>query len=156
MKYLLYISIVLVVVILVFYSGVFDRQEQRSSSDQQTEQQESGTPQKRWETRTDEQPPVTIKVTPIEFGGDVKTWRFVIVFDTHSGSLDEDLAQIATLTDDKGNIYQPTAWEGQGPGGHHREGVLVFNAINPAPMYVELKIKDIGDIAERTFRWNLE
>ena len=58
--------------------------------------------------------------------------------------------------DDKGNIYQPKMWEGPGPGGHHREGVLVFSPIEPAPKYVELRIKNIGGIAERLFRWDVK
>lgn len=154
MKYIKFSPIILIAVfILYYYFAVYDGRKQELRNDQQTEQQVS---QKQWETKTDEQSPVTIKVTPIELDGDIETWRFVIVFDTHSGSLDEDLTKVSVLSDDKGNVYQPAAWEGPGPGGHHREGVLVFNAINPAPMYVELKIKDVGGIAERLFKWNIK
>ena len=110
---------------------------------------------KLWETKTDDQPPVSITVTPIQFGADATMWKFDVAFTTHSGSLDDDPTKVAVLVDDKGISYQPTAWEGAGPGGHHREGVLVFKAINPSPKYVELKIKDIGGIIERSFRWNL-
>ncbi len=110
----------------------------------------------KWETKTDDQPPVTVKVTPVEFGNNVQTWKFQIVFDTHSGSLDEDLLRVAVLTDDNGNEYPPTAWEGTGPGGHHREGVLIFNAINPLSPSVELKIKGVGGIPERLFRWSTQ
>ncbi|MDP3947441.1 MAG: hypothetical protein Q8Q41_01975, partial [bacterium] len=122
------------IAVLILYFGVFNQQQ--PSDNQQIKQQASEVPRKQWETKTDEQPSVTIAVTPVEFGGDVKTWRFTVVLDTHLGSLDEDPTQIAMLMDDKGNTYQPTAWEGQGPGGHHREGVLVFNANNPVPAYV--------------------
>lgn len=141
MKYLLYIAIVLVAVPLLYYIGAF---------------QPSGVQQKQWETKTDEQPPVTIKVTPIELGEEAKTWRFTIVFDTHSGSLDDELLAVASLINDTGNAYKPTAWEGPGPGGHHREGVLIFNEINPTPAYVELKIKDVGGVSERLFKWNIQ
>ena len=141
MKYLLYIVLVLAAIPFLYYIGAF---------------KPSGVQQKQWETKTDEQLPVTIKVTPIELGEDAKTWRFTIVLDTHSGSLDDDLLAVSSLLGDTGNTYKPTAWEGSGPGGHHREGVLVFEAINPTPTYVELKIKDVGGIPERSFKWNIK
>ena len=109
-----------------------------------------------WETKTDEQPPIIIKVTPVEFGKHFQTWKFRVVFDTHSGSLDDDLLRVVVLADDNGNDYRPTAWEGAGAGGHHREGTLLFEAINPIPLYVELKIKNVGGIAERSFKWYLK
>ncbi len=112
--------------------------------------------QQKWETKTDEQLPVTVKVTPLEFGKDTKKWKFDIAFDTHSGSLDDDPLAIATLVDDKSNVFQPNNWEGAGSGGHHREGVLVFDAINPMPLFVELKIKGVGGVSERSFRWNIK
>ena len=58
--------------------------------------------------------------------------------------------------DDKGNTYQSTMWEGSGPGGHHREGILVFNEINPTPAYIELKIKNVGGVPERLFKWDIK
>lgn len=113
-------------------------------------------PDPAWETKTDTRPPISLTVTPVEFGRNANPWRFTIVFDAHSGSLDDDPLQMATLMDNRGNIYQPTAWEGPGPGGHHREGVLVFDAIRPTPTYAKLNIKNVGGIAVRTFRWNLK
>lgn len=108
-----------------------------------------------WDTKTDSQPPVTVKITPVELGTDADVWKFKITFDTHSGSLDQDIVQVATLVDDKNNVYKPISWEGAGPGGHHREGVLIFDSIQPAPEYVELRIIDVGGIDERLFRWEL-
>src|SRR3989344_4249305 len=93
-----------------------------------------------WETKINSEPPVTVKVTPVEFGKDARTWKFDIVLDTHSGSLDVDLLQAVLLADDTGNTYKPISWEGPGPGGHHREGVLLFDAIAPFPSYVELHV----------------
>ncbi|MDO8743322.1 MAG: hypothetical protein Q7J30_02085 [Candidatus Azambacteria bacterium] len=145
MKYLKFSPIILALAFLLYYYFGIYQPGQLTNMEQ-----------KQWETKTDEQPPVSLKITPIEFGKDAKIWKFAVVFDTHSGSLDEDPIKTTLLLNDKGNIYQPIAWEGSGPGGHHREGVLVFNAINPVPAYVELKIKDVGGIAERIFRWNLE
>lgn len=156
MKYLKFAAIIFVLIfILYYYFGIYDGRKQQSQINQQIESV-SGIGQKQWETQTDEQPPVTIKITPIDLGGSAKIWRFDVVFDTHSGSLDDDLMEIAVLADDKGKSYRPIAWEGSVPGGHHREGALVFNAINPAPSYAELKIKNVGGIPERSFKWNIK
>lgn len=154
MKYLLYIIIGLAAVAL-FYFGIFNRKQPQPSNNQQIEQPVN-TVRDNWETKTDDQPPVTIKITPVELGKGTETWKFQIVFDTHSGSLDDDLLAAVSLVDDKGNIYQKISWEGPGPGGHHREGTLAFNPIQPPPKYVELKIKDVGGVLERSFRWNIE
>lgn len=143
MKYSPYIFIVLAVGLLVYF-GIFRAKES------------SNIPQDKWETKIDGLPPVTIQATPVEFGKSASRWKFDVIFTTHSGSLDYDPAKIAFLTDDKGNKYQPTAWEGPGPGGHHREGTLVFNPIWPTPKYIELKIKNVGGVPERSFKWNLE
>ncbi len=138
MKYLLYIIIGLATTAFLYF-GIFN-------SEQSNQQ---------WETKTDNQLPVTIKVTPIELSQSANQWRFTVVFDTHSESLDQDLTKAISLADDKGSAYQPIAWEGSGPGGHHREGVLVFNAIQPMPQSVELKIKNVGGIPERLFQWDI-
>ncbi len=155
-KYLLFIFAVLValIVIFLFATGTFDRKEPQSTGEVPPAQQDA--PQGVWETKTDDQPPVTVKVTPLELGEDAEVWMFAITFDTHSGSLSDDLLTAATLADDKGNAHAPTAWEGSVPGGHHREGVLVFDVISPTPSQVVLKVKNVGGVAERTFTWKLE
>ena len=150
MKYLLYILIGLAAIAL-FYFGIFNREQDNLQIEQPV-----NTVQGNWESKTDDQLPVTIKITPVKFGKDAETWKFQVVFDTHSGSLDEDPTQVAVLTDDRGNAYKPIAWEGPGPGGHHREGVLVFNPVYPTPEYIELKIKNVGGIPERLFRWDIK
>lgn len=164
MKYLLYIIVGLAAVTL-FYFGIFNREQPQPSNNplrqsdseasQQTEQPVN-TAQGNWETKVDDQPPITIKVTPIEFGKGAETWKFQVVLDTHSGSLDDDLLTVVSLADDQGDTYRPTAWEGPGPGGHHLEGTLTFNPVQPLPGYVELKIKNVGGVPKRSFRWNLE
>lgn len=157
MKYLKFSPIILALVFLLYYYfEVYQFRKQTSPPQNKQLEQSAGMAQKQWETKSDDQPPVTVKVTPVELGADRETWKFQIVFDTHSGSLDDDLLAVASLVDDKGNMYRSTVWEGPEPGGHHREGVLVFEAINPAPSYVELKIKNVGGIPERSFKWNLE
>ena len=149
--------LILVLVVVAVSVGFMIVSRERSSSETPRAKATSGDANtKKWETRVDDQPPVTVEVTPIELGKNIGVWKFAVVFDSHSVSLDDDPLKVATLFDDEGNSYQPTAWEGSGPGGHHREGVLVFEAINPAPLYVELKIKDVGGIPERSFKWNIE
>ena len=108
-----------------------------------------------WETRTEEQANVTVVVTPIDLSLDSKEWKFEVVMNTHSVELDQDVAKIAVFIDDQGKEYQPLRWEGAEAGGHHREGVLVFNEIQPIPKSVELKIKDVGGVPERSFKWNI-
>lgn len=145
-----YIIIGLIVVALIYF-GFFNGK--RAINDNQQIKQ-SSTPQ--WETKTDEQPPVTVKVTPVQFGKNSSVWKFDIAFETHSGSLDEDPTKVVTLSDDKGNTYQPISWDGAGPGGHHREGILLFNAITPSPGFIELNVTNVGGVPERLFKWNLE
>ena len=154
MKYARFITIGLAFVFLIYIFFVIFQDRAKNGAENAQTNQEQGVQQ--WETKTDEQPPVTIKVTPIELGKDTRVWKFDIVLDTHSGSLDDDLTAVTTLTDDKDNTYQPISWEGPGPGGHHREGMLIFNAINPSPPYVELRIKNVGGVPERSFKWNIE
>lgn len=143
MKYLVYAIIVLVAGSML-YVGFFNGKKSQQNNDERV-----------WETKTDDQPPVTIAITPIEFGKDTQIWKFNVDFTTHSGSLDDDPVKVASLMDDKGNTYEPTAWEGPGPGGHHRAGVLLFNAVSPAPEYITLRIRNVGGIAEREFRWTI-
>ena len=98
---------------------------------------------------------VTVTVVPQEFAPSAKTWEFKVVFDTHSQELTDDLLKIALLLDDKGARHDPISWEGAAPGGHHREGILKFNAISPKPQIIELQIQRTGEAAPRSFRWEL-
>jgi len=114
MKHLLYIIIGLAAVASLYF--VYVNREQLPPN-QRIQPSANITPDE-WETKSDEQPPVTVMVTPIEFGKNIEVWKFDIAFDTHSGSLDDDLLKVAALIDDGGNLYKPIAWEGPGPGGH--------------------------------------
>jgi len=110
----------------------------------------------KWETKTDEQASVTVSVTPTDIFPQSKEWKFNVVMDTHSVELNQDLVKSAVLADDQGKEYKPLSWNGSEPGGHHREGVLIWNAIEPTPKSVEIKIKDISEIPERSFKWDLK
>jgi hypothetical protein len=99
---------------------------------------------------------VTVVVTPQNLAPDARSWDFKIVLDTHSGDLSDDLTKSAVLVDSAGNRHSPLAWDGAGPGGHHREGVLRFKPVSPRPQSVELRITRAGEPAPRSFRWQLK
>lgn len=109
----------------------------------------------KWESKIDEQASVTVTVTPTLLSAESGEWKFNVVMDTHSVELDQDMIKIAKLIDDSGKEYIPLRWEGAEAGGHHREGVLVFSPITPAPNSVELKITEIADTV-RTFNWSIK
>jgi hypothetical protein len=97
---------------------------------------------------------VKITVEPGGFPRGAKTWDFVITLETHTQPLDDDLARTATLLAD-GKHSRPRSWEGAPPGGHHRKGVLRFEAVTPTPQAVELQIRRTGEASPRVFRWKL-
>jgi hypothetical protein len=99
---------------------------------------------------------VTVAVTPANLVAGAKTWDFSIVLDTHTQDLSDDLPRSAVLVDDRGNEFKALAWDGAAPGGHHRSGVLRFNAIEPRPQALELRISRPGEAKARTFRWRLQ
>lgn len=101
------------------------------------------------ETQENNEGPVSLKVTPKDL------WNFEVSLDTHSEELSEDLVAVSDLVDDQGKSHKPTSWEGAPPGGHHREGILKFNPISPRPKSLELKIKNVGGVPERSFKWGL-
>lgn len=103
-------------------------------------------------TKTDDQASVTVVVTPVDIALTAKEWKFDVGMNTHTVLLDQDMTKVGVLVDDKGKEYQPLRWDGAPAGGHHREGVLVFNAITPTPKTITLKILGIGGV-ERSFSW---
>lgn len=152
MKYTRFIVIAFMVMSLTYLSFVVYQNTKEKFVQTAIEQKP---PQNQWETKTDARGLVSITVTPQIFKEDSQ-WKFDMVLDTHvSIELDQDLLQIAVLVDDQGNTYRPIAWDGAGPGGHHREGVLTFNQIVPASKSIELKISDIGDVV-KSFVWQLK
>jgi hypothetical protein len=98
---------------------------------------------------------VTAKVTYLnpKTGDDL---RFQVALDTHSVALDGyDLKSLSVLRDDTGKTYMPSAVENKGSG-HHREVILIFPKLSPAAKRLEVVIKDVAGMKERTFRWDLE
>lgn len=106
-------------------------------------------------TQTSVDKGVAVKVTPKAVGAADSRWEFSVVLDTHSADINDDLVQSASLTTDDGRTIKPSGWTGAAPGGHHREGVLAFDAPAPRPVSIELRIVRPGESAPRTFRWQL-
>lgn len=109
-----------------------------------------------YETKTDSQAEVNVTVTPLDLKTDSAQWKFDVGFNTHSVELNKDPSQVSVLIDDQGKQYKPVSWQGPGPGGHHLEGVLIFNPISPLPKSVTLKILDIAGVSSRDFTWTLK
>lgn len=104
--------------------------------------------------KTIEQGGLTITVTPLPFslGQEVK---FEISFDTHAGGLDFNIAQVASLEDDHGNMYAPKSWDGSPAGGHHREGTISFPPLSGRPHSIKLVMNDIYSVDSWLFEWKL-
>ena len=99
---------------------------------------------------------VTVAVTPQNLAAGARSWDFKVVLDTHSQDLSDDLLKTAVLLDGTGAKHAPVAWDGAGPGGHHREGVLRFKPVTPQPAAIELSITRPGEPGPRSFRWQLQ
>jgi len=108
------------------------------------------------ETRENSEGGVTVAVTPLNLSPDSTTWDFEVSLSTHSVDLGQDLAVVSELIADDGKIYQPQLWEGDPPGGHHRGGVLKFKSISPLPADISIKIKGVGEVLEREFKWSMK
>lgn len=80
---------------------------------------------------------VEVKLTPQTIDTSGATIR--VVLDTHSVELDVDLRAAATLTVN-GQRWATAGWDGDPPSGHHREGVLRFDAGGPIGGTADLKI----------------
>ena len=82
--------------------------------------------------------------------------RFQVVLNTHSVGLDGyDLKSITVLRDDAGKSYPPAGAENKG-GGHHREITLSFPKVSPEAKLLEIVIKDVAGVKERSFHWELQ
>ena len=105
-------------------------------------------------TQTDNQKMVKVKVTPQKIRFDEPV-QFKITFDTHSVDLSFDPAAISTLKLDNNLVIRPEEWDGAGPGGHHRSGILIFKSIPKETKLLKLTLRNVAGVPERTFVWNL-
>lgn len=98
---------------------------------------------------------VAVVVMPGNLAADATTWTFKVTLDSQGADLSEDLATAAVIVDDSGKEYPASGYEGDGPGGKHREGTLSFAAITPPPNSITMKIRGVGGIGERSFSWSV-
>jgi len=98
---------------------------------------------------------VEVDITPLNLDTGETTLEFEVAFNTHSVDLSFDPAAISILRDGTGREYPAVAWEGSGPGGHHRSGVLHFQMPEAASDSVELVIQGVAGVPERVFHWDL-
>jgi hypothetical protein len=90
---------------------------------------------------------VTVEPVRIDGGGAV----FLVAFDTHSVELELDPATGARLRVGSRD-WGPSTWEGDGPGGHHRNGRLTFPPGGPASGDVRLTIEGLPGPVELTWQ----
>ncbi len=81
--------------------------------------------------------------------------RFEVALNTHSVDLDGYDFNKLTVLRAEGKTYAPTKVENKGSG-HHRRVALTFPKITEGAKRVEVIIKDIAGVKERTFRWDLK
>ena len=144
------IGLAIVIIGSAFYDVIFNRGNSSNPSGIPTQVEQTTL-----QTQTLIDDTVTYKVTPKNFIPSNETWDFNIIVDTHTGSLDQDMASTIRLIDDKSNEYKATTWDGAAPGGHHREGILKFSPISPRPAFVELKIQTTSSAENNRLRWNI-
>ena len=101
------------------------------------------------ETRTVSSRDVDVKIEPRQL--DAQGAVFAITLDTHSVELSMELTAAEF---EVGGIPWPVAgWDGDGPGGHHREGTLRFDAAGPAAGTVRLVLSDFPEPVEVTWEF---
>jgi hypothetical protein len=98
---------------------------------------------------------VTVAAT---WGGPASGASFELTLDTHSVDLDALDLSDAVLRNDRGETLRARPWTAP-KGGHHRAGTLAF-AGDQAPFFgdaawVELVLTGVGDLPERTLRWEI-
>lgn len=106
-------------------------------------------------TRTSEGGQVTVVV---DWAGPASRAVFDVTLDTHSVDLDALDLSDAVLRNDRADTLSAQPWTAP-KGGHHREGTLRFGGdaarFFAEATWVELVLFGIGDVAERTLRWEV-
>ncbi len=112
-------------------------------------------------TQSAEAGAVTVEITPLNLNDpDATTLDFAVAMNTHSVELGVDLAKMAALIAGDAEVPAQT-WLAPAGGGHHVEGTLSFPAsidgmsILGDAQSLTVVIRDLADIAERTFTWDM-
>ena len=93
---------------------------------------------------------IDIVVTPQQL--DDRGAAFTVTLDTHTGALDADLTQSTLAVG--GSPWPGAAWDGDGPGGHHRTGRLSFGTGGRPNGAVVLTISGLPEPVRMT--WTLD
>ena len=133
------IIIVLLILIIAAVSGCLSGNEPETATVDKTSNPDSS------EEKVNSEAGVT--VTAVYSGNNA----FDVKLDTHSGSLDYDMARLSYIRDSYGNIIKPESWDG-GIGGHHFEGILKFPGFDDSAGF-ELVIQDVAGVKERVLKW---
>ena len=106
-------------------------------------------------TQTSDGGQVTVAAT---WAGTTSGTVFDIELDTHSVDLDAVDLGNATLRNDRAETLAAKPWTAP-KGGHHREGQLTFegdaSAFLAGAKWIELTIVGVGDLPQRTLRWEV-
>lgn len=97
---------------------------------------------------------VVVTVTPEVLSAGAPL-AFEISMNTHSVDLAGDMLALVELRDERGSVRKPTVWDGPVGGGHHRAGVIRFDALPAGTRSITLVVKNIAGIRERAFTWEL-
>jgi hypothetical protein len=108
-----------------------------------------------YDTKANRKNNVRVNVRPVKLAPGEPA-KFEVRMSTHSVDLGQDMVAVTMCRDDQGREYLPVSWQGSPPGGHHRQGILEFPALEGNPDRVTLIIKNIANVPERTFEWKLE
>jgi hypothetical protein len=106
-------------------------------------------------TQTSDGGQVTVVV---DWAGPTAGATFLLTLDTHVVDLDPLDLTDAILRNDRGETLEARPWAAP-KGGHHRQGILGFDGdfarLLADAEWIELVFNGIGDIPERTLRWEL-
>ena len=108
-----------------------------------------------YERQSNNENGVRVDAMPVELKAGSEA-RFEVRLNTHSVDLDQDIAAVSSLEDNKGNTFRATGWDGSPAGGHHRSGTLSFPAVALGTETVTLIIKGVGEGTERVFTWRVQ
>lgn len=112
-------------------------------------------PQAEADSVTDDGGGVTVLATWAGIGAGA---LFEVALDTHSVDLDALDLRDGILRNDRGQTMTAPSWSAP-PAGHHRSGELRFagdgQTFFASAKWIELVLFGIGDVAERTLRWDV-
>ncbi len=97
-----------------------------------------------------------VTVTATLLTGQPESTAIKLALDTYFVNLIRyDFEELAILHDENGKTYPLTAVEqASSLKQHYRQAILRFDKVAPEAKMIELIVKDIAGVKERTFRWS--